>query len=86
MPIVDKVKRKEYNRQQYLLNKEKNKCEHQRRKYQCKECNGSQICVHNKIKTRCKECGGNEFCEHGKRKTICKECGGVSICEHNRVR
>jgi hypothetical protein len=56
MPIVGKVKRKEYNRQQYLLNKEKNKCDHQRRKNQYKDCHGSQISDHQRLRNRWSKC------------------------------
>ena len=62
---------------------EKNKCEHNRIKSQCKECGGSQICEHNRQKSKCKECGGASFCEHNRIKSQCKECGGNQICEHN---
>lgn len=61
----------------------KNKCEHGRRKSQCKQCGGSQICGHNRIKTECKPCGGSQICEHGRRKSKCKQCGGSQICKHN---
>ena len=60
------------------------KCEHNRRKSQCKECGGGSVCEHNRIKSTCKECGGSSICEHNRRKSRCKECGGGSICEHNR--
>jgi hypothetical protein len=63
---------------------EKNKCEHNRRKYQCKECGGSAICIHNRHKSSCKECGGISICIHNREKAKCKECVGVSICIHNR--
>ena len=38
MSLIDKEKRKEYKRQYYLNNKEKNKCEHDRIKWICKQC------------------------------------------------
>ena len=60
------------------------KCDHGRRKTDCKECGGSSICEHGRRKDRCKECGGSSFCEHGKRKQICKECGGSAFCEHGK--
>ena len=63
-----------------------NKCEHGKRKAQCKECGGSQICEHNRIKSRCKECGGSQICEHNRIKSTCKECGGSQICEHNKIK
>jgi hypothetical protein len=86
MPLVDKEERKEYNRQRYLLNKDKNKCGHGRRKDQCKECGGSGICEHGRQKSKCKDCGGSQICEHGRDKYQCKECGGSQICEHGRVK
>ena len=64
--------------------REKNKCEHNRQKSQCKECGGSQICEHNRIKSECKDCGGSQICEHNRHKSTCKDCGGSQICEHNR--
>jgi hypothetical protein len=62
------------------------KCEHGKRKSECKECGGSQICEHGRQKSQCKECGGASICEHGRIKSRCKECGGASICEHGRVK
>jgi len=64
--------------------REKNKCEHNRERSQCKECGGASICEHDKQKSKCKECGGSDICKHDRRKSRCKECGGSSICEHNR--
>ena len=61
-------------------------CEHDKQKYQCKECGGSQICDHGKQKAQCKECGGSHICEHGKKKSRCKECGGSEFCEHGRFK
>jgi len=63
-----------------------NKCNHNKRKSRCIECNGSEICQHIKIKYRCIECNGSDICQHNKRKSNCKECEGGSICEHNRIR
>ena len=60
------------------------KCEHGKRKSQCKDCGGSAFCEHGKEKSRCKDCGGSAFCEHGKHKSYCKDCGGSSICEHGK--
>ena len=59
-------------------------CEHNKRKYQCKECGGSQICPHNKRKSNCRECGGSQICPHNRQKQTCKNCGGPQICRHNR--
>ena len=52
MVYKDKEKQKEYRRQYYLNNKDKwnKKCEHNRKKSDCKECKGSQICEHQKKK------------------------------------
>jgi hypothetical protein len=60
------------------------KCEHGRRKSQCKECGGACVCEHGRRKSQCKECGGASICEHGRQKPTCKECGGSNICEHGR--
>ena len=49
-------------------------CEHEKYKYQCRECKGSQICPHNKRKPRCKECGGSQICSHNREKNRCKKC------------
>ena len=73
-------------REKGRLNAQKNKCEHNRKKCECKECGGSRICEHNRSRTRCKECGGRSICEHNRIKSVCKECGGGSICDHNRSR
>ena len=64
--------------------REKNKCEHNKRKSYCKQCGGASICQHNKRKSYCKQCCGSQICEHNIQKSRCKECGGASICEHNR--
>ena len=49
-------------------------CEHEKYKYQCRECKGSQICPHNKRKPQCKECLGSQICPHSRRKDHCKKC------------
>ena len=59
-------------------------CEHNKRKWRCKECGGVSICNHGRQKIQCKECGGSQICEHGKQKSLCKECGGNQICEHGK--
>ena len=66
--------------------RERNKCEHGKRKSRCKECGGSEICEHKRVRTNCKECGGSGICEHERRRSQCKECGGSEICEHKRRR
>ena len=40
-------------------------CEHNKRKYSCRECNGSAFCVHSIFKTTCKDCHGSQICKHG---------------------
>ena len=65
---------------------DKMKCEHGRRKDQCKVCCGVGICIHNRLKHRCKDCGGVSICIHNRLKHRCKDCDGVSICHHNRIK
>ena len=60
-------------------------CPHGKRRYQCKECGGSQICEHGRQRSKCKECGGAGICEHGRERCRCKECGGSQVCQHGRV-
>jgi len=52
----------------------KNKCEHERVKAQCKECGGSQFCEHNRQKACCIDCDGSQICEHKRQKQYCKMC------------
>ena len=59
-------------------------CEHEKYKYQCKECKGSQICPHNRRKSHCKECEWTQVCPHNGQKYQCKECKGTQVCPHNR--
>ena len=77
MPFGNKEKINQYARAYYEANKiklkekrEANKCEHNRRRTDCKECGGSAFCEHNKIKQHCIECEGSSICEHKKRKFI----------------
>lgn len=72
-------KRREKYRDRY-------KCEHEKRRSQCKDCGGSQICEHGIQRGVCKVCGGSQICEHGKQRSICKVCGGSSICKHGKQR
>ena len=69
-----------------MIDVKNKKCEHGKRKTQCKECGGSACCEHGKRKSICGECGGSQICEHGKVRSGCKECGGGSICEHGKVK
>jgi hypothetical protein len=50
------------------------KCEHDKRKSECKMCGGSQICEHDKRKSQCTQCGGSETCEHNTEKSKCPKC------------
>lgn len=61
-------------------------CDHNKRKYDCIICKGSNVCIHKKIKSDCRICSPQSFCKHNKRKTVCKECNGGSICIHNKRR
>lgn len=63
--------------------RERQKCEHGKRRSNCKECGGGSICEHGRERSKCKECGGASICEHNRLRQDCKECGGASICEHN---
>lgn len=62
------------------------KCEHGKRKEECKECNSKSLCEHNKFKSMCKDCNGSKICIHKKFKTNCKLCGGSSFCKHNKYK
>ena len=69
--------------------RDKNKCEHNRQRSQCKECGGASICKHNRRRTTCKECGGGSICNHGRQRNQCKECdpcGHLSTLIANRCR
>ena len=60
------------------------KCVHDKRKQECRECEGSAFCKHDKYKRYCRECGGNDVCKHDKQKRFCKECGGSVWCKHDK--
>ena len=60
------------------------KCEHKRRRTECKECGGKNICQHERRINECKECGGSQVCDHERIRSRCKECKGGSICDHER--
>lgn len=38
-------------------------CEHNKRKYSCRECNDSAFCKHGKYKQTCFDCGGSALCK-----------------------
>jgi len=73
-------------RQNDIKQREKQKCEHGRRRCQCVECQGGSICEHKRIRSRCIDCQGSQICEHKRRRSLCVECQGGSICEHKRER
>lgn len=62
------------------------RCEHNRERYECKECGGGRICEHDRQRSQCRDCGGSQICKHNKRRSRCRDCGGSSICEHQRFR
>ena len=54
---------------------ERNKCQHLRRRNQCKECGGASICQHLRRRNQCKECGGySSICDHGRQRDKCFVC------------
>ena len=61
--------------------RQKNKCEHNRRKNRCKDC-GVGYCEHGRLEGQCKDCGTG-YCDHGKQKNQCNDCG-TGYCEHNK--
>jgi hypothetical protein len=80
------LKRCSYCRNYDKIQKQNNKCLHNRQQARCKECGGASICSHNRERRRCKDCGGASICPHKRIKNQCKECEGTSICQHNRIR
>jgi hypothetical protein len=71
-------------------NVERNKCEHGRNRYQCKDC-GTGHCKHGRVKSRCHEC---DPCAHGHHRSRCVECGATPLvreykpalrCEHSKI-
>lgn len=61
-------------------------CEHNKRKYSCRECNGSAFCVHSIFKTTCKDCHGSQICKHNKQKSTCRDCDGSAFCKHGKYK
>ena len=51
------------------------RCEHGRRRTDCKACGGSRMCEHGRRRRDCKACGSSRMCEHGRRRRDCKETG-----------
>ena len=62
----------------------KTKCEHNRIKRQCRDCNGGAFCEHDIRRSRCRECKGVSFCEHDIIRNECRQCKGSYICEHDK--
>ena len=52
----------------------KYQCVHNKRKYLCVDCEGSQICEHKKRKYNCSDCRGSKICEHKRMRAFCKMC------------
>ena len=67
-------------------NRNKNKCEHNRRKNQCKDCN-TGYCEHGRQKSLCKDCKTG-YCEHDRQKNQCKICdlpGYITMTVRSRI-
>lgn len=63
------------------VNRNRTKCEHNKRKDSCSICSG---CEHGKLV--CILCNPKSFCEHKVLISTCKKCKGGAICEHNKIR
>src|SRR6185295_16967789 len=59
-------------------------CQHNRKGYNCKECQGGGICKHNKHRATCKDCEGSGICIHEKLTYACRECDGPAFCVHDK--
>jgi hypothetical protein len=57
-------------------------CIHNKSRYRCRECGGSDICIHNKRKQNCIDCGGSSLCEH---KHIKYNCKRLFIYDENHI-
>jgi len=62
------------------------RCIHDRIKYVCIQCKGSQTCEHGKIRYRCSTCKGSQICVHGRVKQACVACKGKQVCPHGKNR
>ena len=82
----DKYKTCKVCREREKLQRERNKCEHNKQRSKCIICKGSGICEHNKTRYQCIICKGSGICEHNKRRSDCIICKGTEICEHNKRR
>lgn len=54
------------------------KCQHNKVKYTCVECEGGGICEHKVNRAYCKVCRGSALCEHGNNKYNCK----IAPCDY----
>ena len=61
-------------------------CEHGRKWFFCKGCNGKGICQHQRVRYTCKGCNGKGVCQHQRMRYTCKECKGKGICQNGRIR
>jgi len=59
------------------------KCEHDKRKTDCKECSAGNFCIHNKTLRQCPICTPSCACEHSSRRNMCKICSPNILCPHN---
>ena len=56
-----------------------NKCRHDRRRNECRDCGGGSICEHDRIRSKCKECGGGSICDHDIVRGTCSICSPESV-------
>ena len=70
--------------QRFLDPQTKYNCIHDKRKYLCVDCEGSQICVHKKRKYYCKDCEGSQICQHKKVKNVCRLCRVEHFVENEK--
>tara|TARA_R110000803_G_scaffold186633_1_gene248996 strand:- start:268 stop:894 length:627 start_codon:yes stop_codon:yes gene_type:complete len=61
-------------RERSKISRDKNKCPHGIKKYDCKKCKGDGICEHNRMRTCCRDCCGGSVCDHDKIRSRCKDC------------
>lgn len=62
------------------------RCDHNRQRAHCRECDGSAFCEHDRRRYQCRECDGSSFCEHDRQRSKCKDCDGSQICSHDKQR
>lgn len=67
------------------LAREKQKCQHDKRKNRCKICSPNSVCSHSILKENCRTCNPDLTCVHNAKKSNCVECSGIN-CEHNKRR